>query len=316
MRGRDRLHKTTTESYDVVRCRRCGLVSTSPRLSGQELSRYYPSESYYAYHEGVEEIPPPSGIRWNALVASLREERGFPVRESDGLSALRQKLLGLILRGRYRGYPQFARSARILDVGCGSGSFLSLMRSFGYETVGVEVDGRAVEHARAKGHMVYQGSLESHRLEANSFDCIRFSHVLEHLESPGRSLREAERLLRPGGSIIILVPNIASAAARFFGTYWFHLDLPRHLYHFSFPTISVLLEGAGFTGLEMHGYASDQGFLGSLGYILEEKGVVADFGSVLHNGALRALLFPAVTILNHTGGGDLMEIRAMKPLSA
>jgi SAM-dependent methyltransferase len=83
--------------------------------------------------------------------------------------------------------------------------------------------------------------------EDELFDLIIFWHVLEHLPSPITSLSEAFRCLTPGGAVYISTPNITSWQARMNLTGWFHLDVPRHLHHFSKNGLISILNRTGFT---------------------------------------------------------------------
>src|SRR5205823_10757107 len=82
--------------------------------------------------------------------------------------------------------------------------------------------------------------------ESASFDVITMWHSLEHVHHPMKILREAHRLLVPGGRLLVAVPNIDSLPFRWFGSAWYGLDLPRHLTHFAPWTLHLMLERAGF----------------------------------------------------------------------
>src|SRR5207248_758081 len=90
------------------------------------------------------------------------------------------------------------------------------------------------------------GSLPHHELRQESFDVITMWHALEHVHDPLDVLRQARRLLAPGGKLVVAVPNIDSLPFRWFGHAWYGLDLPRHLTHFSAWTLKLMLQRAGF----------------------------------------------------------------------
>lgn len=105
------------------------------------------------------------------------------------------------------------------------------------------------------------------------FDVIILFHVLEHLNAPMELLSRCARPLRRGGTLIIAVPNARSWQARLFGPMWFHLDVPRHLYHFSLGSLSHTLEAAGlcpecttFVSLEHDPFGWVQSVLNRLGF--------------------------------------------------
>jgi SAM-dependent methyltransferase len=96
------------------------------------------------------------------------------------------------------------------------------------------------------GIRAYVGTLPHFDLEPESFDVITMWHSLEHVHEPAPLLREARRLLAPGGKIVIAVPNIDSLAFRWFGQDWFGLELPRHLTHFTPTSLLQMLQRCGF----------------------------------------------------------------------
>ncbi len=127
----------------------------------------------------------------------------------------------------------------ILDVGCGDGTFLRAARRKGWKVSGTELN---VALPAGAGLQVWS-SLRDIDIR---FDCVTAWHVLEHLRDPLESVREMKRLLAPGGALILAVPDARGAQARCFGRFWFHLDVPRHLFHFHLRSLRALLEAAGF----------------------------------------------------------------------
>ena len=134
---------------------------------------------------------------------------------------------------------------RVLDVGCGRGLFLRLLRDRGYQVRGTELSALTVTHARA-GASIDSGDLRAGQYPDDHFDLVSIWHVLEHLRTPDKTLAVCFRSLRPGGSLLVAVPNYASVQARLGGEQWFHLDLPRHLFQFTEVTLRSLLCRSGF----------------------------------------------------------------------
>jgi ubiquinone/menaquinone biosynthesis C-methylase UbiE len=159
---------------------------------------------------------------------------------------LLQLTLGWAARRRVPPLP----NGRLLDVGCGNGEWMAWIRNNlpGWEVEGSEVNVHAAAQAQAQpGSMVHLGQLEELGLPDSHYDMVSFWHSLEHLPSPATAVREAHRVLRPGGWLGIEVPNIDSWEARAFGSDWYHLAVPFHLYHFSPRTLARLLTQAGFS---------------------------------------------------------------------
>ncbi len=198
--------------FNLVQCRDCGLRYLNPRPSPEEMADYYPA----AYHE---------------YRASIDKRVRHWYQEE-----------------KLRKVQVHSNGGRLLDVGCNDGLFLHLARQSGWEVQGVEIAESVAAHAReALGLDVFTGELTEANFPAQHFDVVTFWHVLEHLHDPMRELREARRILKPGGLLIVEVPNIASWQARLFGANWRALDTPRHLYHFSPDSLRAMLEQAGFT---------------------------------------------------------------------
>ena len=120
------------------------------------------------------------------------------------------------------------RPGNLLDIGCGDGAFLLRAAHAGFTCTGTE---RNPEPARAHGIEALP-DLDAAERKA-PFDAITLWHVFEHVEDPRGLLLRIRGLLAPDGVLIIAVPDQGSLQARLFGRHWFHLDVPRHLWHFS-----------------------------------------------------------------------------------
>jgi SAM-dependent methyltransferase len=140
-----------------------------------------------------------------------------------------------------------ARPGRLLDLGCGSGKFLRDMRELGWDVAGVDPDPKVASYLRHQyGLDVHQGSLEDAHIAEASFDVVTMNNVIEHLPDPIRTLQAVRRVLRPGGKLVVLTPNIDSMASRAFLSSWVHWDPPRHLFLFSNKTLPMAVQRAGF----------------------------------------------------------------------
>jgi SAM-dependent methyltransferase len=134
---------------------------------------------------------------------------------------------------------------RVLDVGCGRGLFLRMLHDRGYRVHGTELS--AATAANADPDMpVDVGELGPGMYDPRSFDLICIWHVLEHMRRPDLALQAAWEALVPGGVLLIASPNFASLQSRIGGEFWFPLDLPRHLFHFTPETLRRLLSDSGF----------------------------------------------------------------------
>jgi 2-polyprenyl-3-methyl-5-hydroxy-6-metoxy-1,4-benzoquinol methylase len=250
---RDRLHPDEGE-WALQRCRACASDYIDPRPTMEAVGRLYSGE-YYT-HE-----PPTPPDEWpKARGAALRQRLllGY-INKRFGYAMAPASRLGGRLVPALPGVPGMASNhvrhlphrpgARVLDVGCGNGTFLVRMRAGGWAVAGVEPDRIAASFARAAGLEVKDGLLTEGLFPPGHFDAITMNHVIEHLHEPQEVLAICWRLLRPGGTIWIATPNAAAAGHRRFGRSWLPLDPPRHLVLFTLRSLEAALTRAGFATL-------------------------------------------------------------------
>jgi SAM-dependent methyltransferase len=219
-RQTDRLYRTTEKQFAVVRCAECGMARLDPWPSPEELARYYPD----AY--------------WFAPDASV-------------VGRLEEWYRRAVLRGHVRFVERALRDSRargpLLDVGCGGGLFLGIMRRRGFRVVGLDFSREAAAVAwRHQQVPAVAADLERAPFRPESFAGIAMSHVLEHLPAPRAYLAAAHRLLAPDGRLVIHVPNAASWQSRLLGRRWNGFDVPRHLLDYRDRDVERLLAACGF----------------------------------------------------------------------
>lgn len=224
--ARDRLYRTTNKKFELHECRRCGVVFLSPMPPEAELAGYYPP-----------------GYWWQTGSASPRSGNWFGL-----LQAYRRLMVGAHVRRIRRLRVNSSRApTRLLDVGCGDGLFLASCQQLLVERFGLDRSLDALQAAqRRSGLGLIQARVEALPFASESFGLITLFHVLEHLPAPNLFLREAHRLLRPGGWLVVQVPNVASLQRRLLGQYWEGFEVPRHLINYSDRALSLLLEARGF----------------------------------------------------------------------
>ena len=139
-----------------------------------------------------------------------------------------------------------------MDIGAGRGRFVAAARRAGYDAFGIEPSARGVAAAAELGAPVHPAALEDAELETGAVEVVTLWHVLEHVDEPGPALERIHGWLRPGGALMVGVPNLESLQARLGGERWFHLDVPRHRTHFTPRGLHELLRGRGFEALSTH----------------------------------------------------------------
>ena len=200
--GEDFEYRTSSDIFLAMRCGACGLVYLNPRPSLADLPRIYP-HNYHAFE--------------------FSEDRyGFIYKVRRRLEA--QRALSWC--------RDLGEGARIIDVGCGDGFHLRLLRDFGkpaWILEGVDLDERAVSAASRCGLKAYQGNVEEIDLPAASYDLALLIQTIEHVADPPGVLRAVRSLLRPGGRVVIVTDNTGSHDFRLFqGRHWGGYHFPRH----------------------------------------------------------------------------------------
>jgi GT2 family glycosyltransferase/SAM-dependent methyltransferase len=250
--ARDRMHQIPGE-FALARCA-CGLRATLPQP--EDIGRYYPA-TYYSYGP-LGALPfYGSGFKGALRTLVLRYQYGYRYGElgarlpERGLVSAALRMLTRPLRRRDAmvfgpgPLPAATPGGRALDIGSGNGIWLLKLQALGWQVEGLEFSSLACQHARAAGLTVHQGSLADIRFPSGHFDVVRIWQTLEHVPNPAEVLREIARILKPGGQLLIGVPNAGGWLARAWGPLWFDLDVPRHLWHFTAADLRALVERAG-----------------------------------------------------------------------
>jgi SAM-dependent methyltransferase len=217
----DRLYHTTPKSFQVVECVDCRLVRLYPNPSGDELRSYYPDSYWYT--------------------ADSQGDRADRLAE-----AYRRLVLGDHIRFVRRALER-AEEGPVLDTGCGGGLFLRLLRPQRRAIVGLDFSAGAASIAwHTNSVPAVCASLTDAPFAPSSFGAITMFHVLEHLANPASYLQASHRLLKPGGRLVVQVPNADCWQFLLFGENWSGIDVPRHLVNFKASDMESLLDHCGF----------------------------------------------------------------------
>lgn len=204
----DRFHGRT-RPYQLVRCASCSMVWLEDPPSKWEMGEHY-------------------GADYDRTIARAAKAADHWFGRRDELRRLKPE------------------GGAVLDLGCASGGFLSTMQGPGWKLCGIEMSEEAAQVARTRcGAEVFVGDILDAPFAPASFDAITCFNVFEHVYEPGAVLAKVSEWLRPGGVFFTMMPNIDSAGARIFRSYWYALELPRHLYHFSPKTLRRMTQAVG-----------------------------------------------------------------------
>jgi SAM-dependent methyltransferase len=228
--------------FRVVSCDKCGLLMTNPRPTPAAISEFYESGFY--------------------------EKRE---------SLIKRSLVNPVMKGfhelRFRQVTRRKSTGAILDVGCGKGKFLQVAVQHGWEAWGIEPSQRSLSFVQSKdGMKIIGGRFEDADLPDGYFDVVTMWHTLEHFYEPNVTLQNIYKKMRDGGLLLIRVPNSASWDFSVGREKWFHLDVPRHLYHFSPEPLGKLLEQAGFRVVSMSTSSLEDNPIGTLQTVMASLG--------------------------------------------
>lgn len=229
-------------------CTQCCSLYLSPRPTVETLALAY--ATYYT-HQGPGESSLIQRAKWclenefwsHSLRTDLRPRLHLPSWLRWLLIPLRSRLVEPFQLTELAKRP----TGRLVDVGCGSGDLLVVARQLGWQAVGLEVDPAAVRAARARGLEVLEGSYECLSSFGTELDCIICSHVLEHVHRPLDLLLKIAESLKPGGVLLLSLPNATSLLRSHFGNDWRGLEAPRHLTIPSMRQLAATLCRMGFS---------------------------------------------------------------------
>jgi SAM-dependent methyltransferase len=195
--------------YELLYCVGCSHIWLGNRPTPEEMSVHYQDDYQQAVSRSGEIYP----VRW---------------------------------KWHLRGILRYKTEGSVLDIGCSSGGFLASLKGGHWKLHGIEYSPATADRARsATGGDIFAGDVLRANFRSQSFDLITCMDVLEHLYEPRDVLRKVSEWLKPGGVFYVFVPNIHSWEARLFRSYWYGLDLPRHVQHFSTRSLTELATSVG-----------------------------------------------------------------------
>ena len=244
----------------------------------------------------------------------MEDYYGYPQKAPRSFSVHLRKwiLLPAVLHQRLRRKDVFPYigEGKLLDVGCGMGDNMARFREYGWDVYGLDISEAAVKNARRRiGNHVFQGDLLSVGFDAASFDLIHFRHTLEHMHDPVAVLREAHRILKDGGLMVVLLPNIGSWEARIFSKWWTALELPWHLYHFDPSTLQAVLAKSGLRCVRSRTSVGSGSFMTSLETVIQGRWGQKVFMKKLVD---RLVARPFSFAAGYLGYGSEIEVYARK----
>lgn len=242
--GVDFEYRTVPDTFHFVRCAGCGILLLDPRPADEEIARLYPPD-YGPY-------------RFDRLPGLARAARDF----------VQRKKVEILL-------PHAPEGAHVVDLGCGGGALLRLMKRYGrtsWKLSGWDFPGSHLDRVEKEGFAVIRGAVEPGLVPGVSVDAFVLNQVIEHFPEPARVLAVLARALKPGGVLVIETPDTGGLDARWFGRrHWGGYHFPRHLVLFDETTLAELVRRAGLEIAESSRLASPSFWLHSFHHAAGES---------------------------------------------
>ncbi len=219
-------HTVSRETFSLFKDKKRDMLLTIPQPAQGDLPRYYQSAEYISHTDSKK---------------NLVEKLYHVVRQ---LSIKRKaKLINRVNHG----------VGRILDMGCGTGDFLKFCEDAGWSIDGIEPNEKARQIASEKTRFKDYKATIDELIDSSpeKFDVITLWHVLEHIPDLKDSIVKIKTLLKPGGVLILALPNFKSNDASHYGPYWAAFDVPRHLWHFSRASVEQIFSEIDMKVLEV-----------------------------------------------------------------
>lgn len=210
-------YSVSKHAFTISECKGCSFRFTNPIPTEEKIGDYYKFDAYVSHSDDK------TGII-NSLYHLVRK---------------------YTLGKKYRLLRGYIKRGNLLDIGSGTGYFLSYMKDKGWQVSGLEPDEQARRIATEKHGFSVNAPSFMENISANSFDVITMWHVLEHVYHLKKDVKKIAEMLKPEGVLFVAVPNCASYDAKKYGKYWAGYDVPRHLYHFRKQDIKTLFDAYG-----------------------------------------------------------------------
>jgi len=230
----DRFHHCR-ELYHLLRCQSCSGVWLARPPRPDEMAVHYDDDYHRTIMTAGETYPEKRWKRHRELISRYKQGGGA-----------------------------------ILDIGCSSGAFLNTMKGPSWKLYGIEMEDSTAEKARiATGANVFVGDVADAPFSPESFDVVTAFDLLEHVYEPREFLGNVKKWLKPDGIFFTMLPNIDAWESKVFGSYWYGLELPRHLFHFSPRSLRNLMTALDFEEVLL--FTSPVSYMErSVGYLVTE----------------------------------------------
>ena len=212
-------HTASNELFWIVECKDCSLRFTQDVPDDAAITPYYESDEYISHSDTKKGLV--NRLYHLVRKRTLRQKRKL-VEKATGID-----------------------KGNLLDIGSGTGAFLHEMKANGWKTTGLEPSSGARKLAKEFYNLELSESELLYRLPDSWYDVVTLWHVLEHVHDLQGYVQKLRDVLKPGGKLIIAVPNYTAFDESVYKSFWAAYDVPRHLYHFSPRAMQTLMEKNG-----------------------------------------------------------------------
>lgn len=295
--------------FNVVRCRSCGLKYVNPRPTRQTIGYFYPDQAGYYLPQQLFE-PKPGTLKRKIYTSILANQYGYPFKPffPKEITAVFRVFFHKKLCLKF--LPRYVENGKLLDIGCAWGGYLWRMKNLHWDVYGLEMNEKAAGYARDQLGLtgIFHGTVDDLELKRETFDAVNMSMVLEHVFSPTQTLEKVNDLLKPEGQLIVTTPDIAGFEAKVFGRYFYGVQSPQHLHHFTPRTMTMMLEKSGFAVEEIVHHRFDRDIVASASYLPNQ--ILFKF---LKNKIVRkTLVWIIINFLSLIGKSSRMTVYARK----
>lgn len=281
--AKDHYHKKKG-LFSIVKCNKCGLVYTNPRPTKEFMPFFYSSSA--GYFKPVKTSNKESWV-YHALLREYYNYYPNEKRKNISEILLFPYYLLTFKKMKIAGIPKFANEGHLLDIGCSYGGFLFEMKKLGWQVQGIELNKKAARWGKRNFGLEISNTDIDHFKPNEKFDVITMRMLLEHVYSPKKVLKKVKSLLKPNGTLIIIIPNFDGFEAKLYEKYAYTFQVPTHLTHFTPETITKYLKLSNLKDVKVYYQKVDRDIIAPLAYMQRDGKNTSSLIKILSNKIIR-----------------------------
>ena len=268
---KDYMFNKIPEEFSIVKCQKCNLIFTNPRLKSNVLEKYY--SGILEYDNRLSFINNKERLNVFRRKDILTNFFDYPLSKKNKITKVIQYPNYFRIKRKWKNtllIPPYIQNGYILEVGCGYGGYLYQLKRLGWNVKGLELNKKAVDFGIKKYKLdILNQSIEDFQSD-RLFDIIYLQMVLEHVKSPKMVLNKCVSLLKPNGILMFSIPDFSGIEVRIYKKYAYVLQIPFHLYHFTPNSIKKYLSELNLSKIKVIHQNFDRDLIAPLFFILRE----------------------------------------------